>query len=212
MQLLVAGLGALLLLAIPEGASITCAVKVPIPPPHQPVPDLLAQLESPAPGERVDAVTQLAGATILPDDLRATLLNLARNDVDEGVRVAAERTNSVLHWRGVLAQMKTKRTGRPPKPIRITRPEYPRAAFINRLQGTVKVLLVIDERGNVAHAEILESISGLDWAALTTVRQWKFQPAEVNGRPVMTGAIAPVAFRIGSAVGLSAGCADPQAH
>ena len=55
---------------------------------------------------------------------------------------------------------------------------------------------MIDEEGDVAHAEVRESIPVFDAAALECVRAWKFKPALKGGRPVPTMAVAPVTFRI----------------
>lgn len=84
----------------------------------------------------------------------------------------------------------------PPRPIKITRPEYPAEAFARKIEGTVLVEILIDAQGRVVRARILESIPLLDAAALQTVYQWTFQPATKDGRPVATIAHAPVAFRI----------------
>jgi protein TonB len=84
----------------------------------------------------------------------------------------------------------------PPRPIKITRPQYPQEAFIKKVEGTVLVEILIDSQGRVIRARVLQSIPLLDAAALQTVYQWVFQPAVKHGRPVPTIAQAPVAFRI----------------
>ena len=84
----------------------------------------------------------------------------------------------------------------PPRPIRITRPEYPQEAFVKKIEGTVLVEILIDRRGRVVRARVIESIPLLDAAALKTVKQWIFSPAIKNGRAVATVANAPVGFRI----------------
>jgi protein TonB len=84
----------------------------------------------------------------------------------------------------------------PPKPIRLTKPQYPQDAFVKKIEGTVEVEIVIDITGNVVFAKVVRSIPLLDAAAVQTVYQWKFQPAMKHGRPVSTRATAPVTFRI----------------
>jgi protein TonB len=83
-----------------------------------------------------------------------------------------------------------------PRPIRITRPEYPAEAFARKIEGTVVVEILIDSQGRVVRARVIQSVPLLDAAALQTVYQWTFQPAVKHGRPVPTIAHAPVAFRI----------------
>jgi len=84
----------------------------------------------------------------------------------------------------------------PPKPIKITRPQYPQEAFVKKVEGTVTVEILIDSTGRVVRARVIQSVPMLDAAALQTVYQWIFQPAVKHGRPVATIAHAPVAFRI----------------
>lgn len=84
----------------------------------------------------------------------------------------------------------------PPKPIKLTKPQYPQEAFVKKIEGTVVVEIVIDLTGRVVHARVVQSIPLLDTAAIQTVYQWVFQPAVKHGRPVSTRATAPVTFRI----------------
>jgi periplasmic protein TonB len=83
-----------------------------------------------------------------------------------------------------------------PRPIKITRPQYPQEAFVKKIEGTVIVEILIDSQGRVVRARVIQSVPLLDAAALQTVYQWIFQPAVKHGRPVPTIAHAPVAFRI----------------
>jgi protein TonB len=84
----------------------------------------------------------------------------------------------------------------PPKPIKITRPQYPQEAFVKKIEGTVLLEILIDNSGRVRKARVLRSIPALDAAAIATVLQWQFAPAVKRGRPVATIAQAPVGFRI----------------
>jgi protein TonB len=85
---------------------------------------------------------------------------------------------------------------RAPRPIRITRPQYPQEAFVKKIEGTVVVEILIDTEGRVVQARVIQSIPLLDQAAIDCVYQWRFQPAIKDGRPVPTVANAPVGFRI----------------
>jgi periplasmic protein TonB len=84
----------------------------------------------------------------------------------------------------------------PPRPIRLTKPQYPHDAFVKKIEGVVIVEILIDSTGHVAQARVVQSIPQLDAAALQTVSQWLFSPAVKRGRPVATLARAPVTFRI----------------
>jgi TonB family protein len=85
-----------------------------------------------------------------------------------------------------------------PKPLRMTKPLYPQEAFQKKIQGTVLVEILIDSAGRVACSRILESVPGLDEAALDCIRGWQFTPARKGGQAVPTIAHVPVVFRIGS--------------
>ena len=84
----------------------------------------------------------------------------------------------------------------PPRPIKITRPQYPQEAFVKKIEGIVELEIIIDANGRVARARVVKSIPLLDAAAIQTVQQWVFSPAIKDGRPVATIASAPVQFRI----------------
>ena len=84
----------------------------------------------------------------------------------------------------------------PPRPIKITRPQYPQEAFVKKIEGVVELEILIDASGRVSRARVIKSIPLLDAAAIQTVKQWVFSPAIKDGRPVATIASAPVTFRI----------------
>jgi protein TonB len=84
----------------------------------------------------------------------------------------------------------------PPRPIKLTKPQYPQEAFIKKIEGQVVVQIVIDSAGRVVSAKIMSSIPALDAAAIACVKEWIFAPAMKHGRPVSTIATAPVRFQI----------------
>ena len=84
-----------------------------------------------------------------------------------------------------------------PRSKKITRPTHPRAAFEECVEGTVLLMIVIDEEGAVSDPEVLESVPGLDEAALKCVRDWRFDAARAHDRAVPTIALAPISFEVG---------------
>jgi protein TonB len=84
----------------------------------------------------------------------------------------------------------------PPKPKKVTRPNYPKSAFKKGIEGTVLVEFVIDRQGRVGQARVLTSVPELDAAALKCVKAWRFEPAVKHGHPVATVAHVPVLFKI----------------
>jgi protein TonB len=85
---------------------------------------------------------------------------------------------------------------RPPRLIHQTRPVYPEAAFIKKIEGIVLLEILIGIDGRVHEARVLQSVPLLDAAALATVKQWRFESARKHGRPVATLARAPIQFTI----------------
>ena len=84
----------------------------------------------------------------------------------------------------------------PPRILKLTRPKYPAQPFYNKVQGTVEIEFVVDEKGRVTDPTVVKSVPGLDEAALECVKKWKFKPAQKQGKPTKARALAPVTFRI----------------
>ena len=73
-------------------------------------------------------------------------------------------------------------------------PVWPEAAQRANIRGTVLVEFTITIDGNVTDARILRGVPLLDEAALECVRQWRYEPVLLNGRPVPIVTTAAVAF------------------
>lgn len=90
----------------------------------------------------------------------------------------------------------------PPVVIVSTRtlPKYPELARRARVEGSVILLITIDREGRVGEVEVLRSPDpryGFDLAAIEAVRQWRYRPALLDGRPVAVQASVMVEFAIG---------------
>jgi TonB family protein len=94
---------------------------------------------------------------------------------------------------------------KPPRPIHMAEPKYTPQAHAAHVEGTVSLIIAIDQSGAVVVASVFKSLGyGLDEEAQATVRKWQFEPATKDGRPVKTTAVAEVNFRLigsGSAKG-----------
>jgi TonB family protein len=85
-----------------------------------------------------------------------------------------------------------------PVAVSRTEPVYPPEARRTGFQGVILVWVTVDSHGNPGQARVLNpSGMGLEQSALDCVRQWKFRPAEDNGRPVPGNALAEVTFHLG---------------
>jgi len=70
-----------------------------------------------------------------------------------------------------------------PKLITKVNPVYPEAARQARVQGLVLLEATIDEKGNVVKVKVLKSIPELDQAAIDALKQWKYEPVIIEGKP-----------------------------
>jgi len=63
-------------------------------------------------------------------------------------------------------------------------PAYPDMARIARIQGAVVLLMTVDEGGQPVQIQVLEGHAVFHAPALAAARQWRFEPALLDGRPV----------------------------
>jgi protein TonB len=73
---------------------------------------------------------------------------------------------------------------KPPKQLFEPDLAYPPVAKAARVQGTVTIEAIIDERGDVVQAHAVDGSPLLVAAALQAVSQWKYEPTTLNGQPV----------------------------
>ncbi len=77
-----------------------------------------------------------------------------------------------------------------------TRPEYPATAKASRVQGDVNVLAEIDASGKVTGARALTGPLLLRQAAVDSVRQWKYAPGTMDGKPTPSQVTVNITFRM----------------
>jgi len=83
-------------------------------------------------------------------------------------------------------------------PLQRVNPVYPQEARRNKIEGYVKLELVISPEGGVIGAKIMESKpKGLfDSAAVQAVYKWRFKPKTVDGRAVEQKGTQRVVFEL----------------
>ena len=75
-------------------------------------------------------------------------------------------------------------------------PIYPGVAISANIQGTVILEALVDEEGHVASLKVLRSVPVLDKPARDAVKQWRYSPVSLNGRPEKFILTVAVTFRL----------------
>lgn len=96
--------------------------------------------------------------------------------------------------------------GKPPAPepndvdssyARMGRPAYPEQAIANKESGTVLLRVLVGADGLPKQVEIERSVSALiDQSAVEAVKQWAFNPAQRQGKPVEGWVLVPITFSL----------------
>jgi TonB family protein len=86
-----------------------------------------------------------------------------------------------------------------PKLVKMVKPVYPEEAAKQGIEGTVRIEATIDDKGNIAAARVLpaENLQPLlAEAALTSVKQWKYEPYLKNGKALSITFIVTLSFKL----------------
>ncbi len=202
-------------LPTPRQASNLIAVVVAAPPPPPPLAPAPAAASAPAAAEPA-AVSPLPPAPPLERPLQtlAALPGLARLAPEErpasyglgGLGSGPSLSNGFGGVAGGVGWGAGTAPG-PQEPVKVAaaeaptlihrvEPVYPKEASAGRIQGTVVVEATVDEQGNVQDVKILRSIEQLDDAAIAAVRQWRYEPLTVDGKPASFVITINVSFHL----------------
>jgi len=77
-------------------------------------------------------------------------------------------------------------------------PEYPPAAREARIEGTVRLQVLIAEDGTVKEIRVLDGHPLLATPAVRAVRQWRYRETLLNNRPVEVVTIVELVFSLGT--------------
>ncbi len=84
-----------------------------------------------------------------------------------------------------------------PRALSTPDPEYSEEARKAKYQGTVVLWLIVDQNGHPQQVRVARSLGmGLDQKAIEAVKQWKFEPAMKDGKPVAVQINVEVNFRL----------------
>lgn len=89
-----------------------------------------------------------------------------------------------------------RKLGMKPKILKQVKADYPQDAKDAKVQGNVDVEIRIAKDGTVAETKVVKSIPALDKAAVDAVKQWKFEPTLLNGKPVEVMATMTIRFAL----------------
>src|ERR1044072_1687922 len=74
-----------------------------------------------------------------------------------------------------------------PVPIKRVNPLYPNTLVAAKVEGDVRLEAIVDVKGNVKDVKLLTGASqneALAESAIEALRQWKFEAAKADGKPV----------------------------
>lgn len=73
-------------------------------------------------------------------------------------------------------------------------PVYPQTARMAHVTGSVEVSITVGVDGSVVRVQAVSGPQLLRAAAEEAVRRWRYEPAQVDGKPVQTDGRVTVAF------------------
>lgn len=83
-----------------------------------------------------------------------------------------------------------------PALIHRVEPDYPGVAVAGKISGTVILEATVNQAGAVTDVTVLRSIVLLDQAAIKAVKQWRYQPLVLNGKPEPFILVVTVTFSL----------------
>jgi protein TonB len=82
----------------------------------------------------------------------------------------------------------------PAKLVKKVQPEYPAEAREKRIEGNVKLQVIVRRDGTVTVQNVVEGDPALSPAAIEAVRQWRCEPWQLNGQPIELQTTIDVVF------------------
>jgi TonB family protein len=75
-------------------------------------------------------------------------------------------------------------------------PRYPDKARADHVEGSVFLHIIVDKDGAVKNLEVINGDPLLVNAAMDAVKQWRYKPTLLNGKPVEVDTVVTVTFRL----------------
>lgn len=70
------------------------------------------------------------------------------------------------------------------KLVKQVAPKYPKEAKKKRIEGTVRLQIVLDHYGQVIETNLVSGDLLLANAAIEAIREWRYKPTLLNGKPI----------------------------
>ena len=109
----------------------------------------------------------------------------------------------VLFGAAVAAQEPVYKVGdkdlKSPEVIVEKKPSYTAEAMRKKIQGAVELGTIIDTEGRPTEIKVLRSLDkefGLDEKAVEALREWRFKPATLKGKPVRAQVSVEMTFTL----------------
>jgi protein TonB len=117
-------------------------------------------------------------------------------DIDTQRRAAAAKAASAAQAVASQPPAINEQSATALKRIKTVMPEMPEAARRKKLEGWVEVVFTVNEKGLVSEAQVRSSSPEevFDEAAVKAVKQWRFEPATKDGKPVATRSMIRLKF------------------
>ena len=83
-------------------------------------------------------------------------------------------------------------------PLVRIQPQYPRAAALDRIEGSVKMEFIVNADGTVRNARVISANPPgvFEQSAITAALKWKFKPKIVDGKAVEQRAVQELTFKL----------------
>jgi protein TonB len=80
--------------------------------------------------------------------------------------------------------------------VREVRPVYPDVAHNAGIEGTVSMRVLIGKDGMVERVDVASGEQALQDAAINAVRQWRYKPLLLDGKPVPVVTVVNLEFKL----------------
>ncbi|MBI1178864.1 TonB family protein [bacterium] len=162
----------------------------PPPPPDEPPPPE----DKPEPAKEPE---QLQEDTSLPPMSLSQLEMALEGGTGSGIGDFSFGFNTASNMVDQIDVFELSQLDKAPTPTMQIPPNYPAEMQRNKVSGDVVLMLVLDEKGRVREAKVERSSNpAFERPAIDAAKQWMFEPAVKDGKPVRARLRAPIRFGI----------------